>query len=470
MSKKKVGIIIGAVVVVAAIATGGLYFSGVLGKGEGSSSDKVYVESVSTIMGAGISGNNRYSGVIEPQESWDVNKDDNRTIAEVFVEVGDEVTEGAQLFSYDVEELELQIEQQKLEIEGIDNEISDYNSQIADLQKEKASAPADQQLDYTTRIQSLQTSIKQSEYNRKSKEAEMEKTKKSMENSIVTSKIAGVVKSINDNNDSDEYGNRTAYMTILATGEYQVKGAVNEQNRGMISEGLPVIVRSRVDEELTWSGRITKVDTENTISNNNNGYYTDSSDEMTTSSKYPFYVALDSMDGLILGQHVYIELDMGLQPVEKEGVWLYSYYIVMDDENPYVWTSNGRDKLEKRAVELGEYDENMDQYEIKSGLTEEDLIAFPMPGLYEGVTTVTNPEEVDYDAPLYQQDSTEYPMDDEFIYDTEYPMDDEFLYNTEIPLEDGSVDGLDREIMDVNENDIDGMVPADVNNDTEVAE
>lgn len=421
MSKKKVGIIIGAVVVVAAIATGGLYFSGVLGKGGGSSSDKVYVESVSTIMGAGISGNNRYSGVIEPQESWDVNKDESRTIAEVFVEVGDEVAEGAQLFSYDVDELELQLEQQKLELEGIDNEISDYNSQIADLQKEKASAPADQQLDYTTRIQSLQTSIKQSEYNRRSKESEMEKTKKSMENSVVTSKIAGVVKSINDNN-NDEYGNSTAYMTILATGEYQVKGAVNEQNRGMISEGLPVIVRSRVDEELTWSGSITKLDTENTISNNNNGFYTDSSDEMTTSSKYTFYVALDSMDGLMLGQHVYIELDMGLQPV-KEGVWLYSYYIVMDDGDPYVWSSNGKDRLEKRVVELGEYDENLDQYEIKSGLTEEDLIAFPMPGLYEGVTTVTNPEEVDYDAPLYQQDGTESPMEDEFLYDTEFPME-----------------------------------------------
>jgi HlyD family secretion protein len=469
MSKKKVGIIIGAVVLVAAVAAGGLYFSGVLGKGGGSSSDKVYVETVSTIMGSGISGNNRYSGVIEPQESWDVNKDEGRTVAEVFVEVGDEVAEGAQLFSYDVEELDLQLEQQKLELEGIDNEISDYNSQIADLQKEKASAPADQQLDYTTRIQSLQTSIKQSEYNRRSKEAEMEKTKKSMENSVVTSKIAGVVKAINDS-DSDEYGNRLPYMTILATGEYQVKGAVNEQNRGMISEGLPVIVRSRVDEELTWSGSITKLDTENTISNNNNGYYSDSSDEMTTSSKYPFYVALDSMDGLILGQHVYIELDMGLQPAEKEGVWLYSYYIVMDDGDPYVWASNGRDKLEKRVVELGEYDENLDQYEIKSGLTEEDLIAFPMPGLYEGVTTVTNPEEVDYDAPLYQQDSTESPVDDEFIYDTEYPMDDGFMYNTEFPMEGGAADGLYREVTDINENDIDGMVPAGMDDDAEVAE
>ena len=72
MSKKKAGILIGGVVVVAAAAVIGLYFSGALeGKG-GSSKDKVYVESVSKIMGMGISGNNRYSGVVEPQDSWDV--------------------------------------------------------------------------------------------------------------------------------------------------------------------------------------------------------------------------------------------------------------------------------------------------------------------------------------------------------------------------------------------------------------
>ena len=452
MSKKKVGIIIGVVAVVAAVTVGGLYFSGVLGGGSGSSSDKVYVESVSTLMGQGISGNNRYSGVVEPQKSWDVNRDESRTIDEVFVEVGDEVAEGDQLFSYDVNDMQLQLEQQKLELESINNEISDYNSQIADLQAEKATAAAELQLDYTTRIQTIQNSIKQSEYQKKSKQAEIEKTQNAMENCVVTSKIAGVVKSINENG-MDSNGNSTAYMTILATGDYQVKGIVNEQNRWMISEGQPVIIRSRVDEELTWSGSITKVDTENTVSTNSDMYYSDGGDDTTNSTKYPFYVSLNAVDGLMLGQHVYIELDMG-QQTTKEGVWLYSYYLVMDEEKPYVWVAHGKNKLEKRTVELGEYDENMDEYEITSGLTQEDLIAFPMPGLYEGVTTVTNPEEVDYDSPLYQQGDTEMMDDgawmDEGMYDTEYMMDegmygteymmDESMYDTEYSVDDMMLD------------------------------
>jgi hypothetical protein len=47
-----------------------------------------------------------------------------------------------------------------------------------------------------------------------------------------------------------------------------------------------------------------------------------------------------------------------------------------------------------------------------------------MPGLYEGVTTVTNAEEVDYSSPLYNQDSDEGMYEgDEDVYGTEYNED-----------------------------------------------
>ena len=53
-----------------------------------------------------------------------------------------------------------------------------------------------------------------------------------------------------------------------------------------------------------------------------------------------------------------------------------------------------------------------------------------MQGLYEGVTAVTNAEEVDYSSPLYNQESTDDSGMDEGIYDeygTEYM--DEGMYN-----------------------------------------
>ena len=153
-----------------------------------------------------------------------------------------------------------------------------------------------------------------------------------------------------------------------------------------------------------------------------------------TASKYPFYIELESADGLILGQHVYIELDNGQEQV-KEGLWLYGSYIIQDEEKPYVWAANDKHQLEKRYIELGAYDEAMDEYEILSGLTADDYITWPMPGLYEGVTTVTNEAEVDYSSPLYNQEPEE--MGTEQVYPEEMgtEMMMESIPDTELGME-----------------------------------
>lgn len=91
---------------------------------------------------------------------------------------------------------------------------------------------------------------------------------------------------------------------------------------------------------------------------------------------------------------------------------------------------NDKKRLEKRYVELGEYDEDLAEYEILSGLSLDDYITWPMEGLYEGVTTVTDVSEVDYSSPLYNQDGTEM-----LDYGTEM-LD----YGTEMMYENGMYD------------------------------
>ena len=85
---------------------------------------------------------------------------------------------------------------------------------------------------------------------------EIQKLKDSIENSVVESEMAGVVKSINDGSETDMYGNSQAFMTIIAMGDFRVKGMINEQNMGSIMEGQPVLVHSRVDEDVVWNGTI----------------------------------------------------------------------------------------------------------------------------------------------------------------------------------------------------------------------
>lgn len=466
MNKKKAGVIAGIVVLAAAVAAGVWYYKKNDGKDK---NDKVYVQKVSAIMGTATGVQNRYSGVVQPQKTVDVNPDSERTVKEVYVKVGDEVEEGTPLFCYDVDEIEMDLQQAKLELENIDIEISNYKNQIAELQKEKDAAAEGDKFEYTTQIQTVQTSIRQSEFEKEGKKLEIEKIQKKMDNSEVKSKIAGVVKTLNDNEAAQEMGDSSAFLTILATGEYRVKGKINEQNAAMISPGANVIIRSRVDETMTWNGTINNIETGEPEEDEDEMMMGGEDDSMTSSSSYPFYVALENADGLMLGQHVLIELDEG-QTEKKEGVWLYASYIVQDGENAaadgvsseeisteekdenkrseeaggaFVWADDGNGKLVKKPVVLGEYDEALDEYEIKSGLEPSDLIAWVMPGLYEGIATVTNAEDVDYSSGLYNQESGTEEMFDE---GTEMPMDEMFpedgMSDTEMMIDEGFTRGV----------------------------
>jgi HlyD family secretion protein len=150
----------------------------------------------------------------------------------------------------------------------------------------------------------------------------------------------------------------------------------------------------------------------------------------------------------MLGQHVYIEMDEG-QTQTKDGIWLFSSYVVTDEDgSSYVWADNGNNKLEKRTVELGEYDEELDEYEIVSGLSETDYITYPMSGLYEGVTTVTDIDEIDYTSPLYTDDTEDEYSDtdwDDYEYDEDdYEYDeDDYEYDEDDYGDDESEDGME---------------------------
>ena len=440
MGKKSVGILIGVAAVAAVLGGTGYYFRDDIRQmipifDDGSSEDKVYVEKVSRIMNQYAGVSNRYNGVVETQDSYEVNVDSSRTISEIKVEAGDEVEEGQTLVTYDTSDLTMKIEQAKLELEGIQNEIDNYNKQIDTLTKEMEKVEESERYDYTTQIQNIQNSIAQKQFDMESKKLEISKEQKQVSSSSVVSKVAGVVKEINEKG-VDSNGNSAPFMTILQTGEYRIKGSIDEQNVWMLSEGQEVVIRSRVDSTKTWSGTIGKIDTESPQQGNDNGYYsTSSAGDTQSASKYPFYVDLDSVDGLILGQHVYIELDQGQEEV-KEGLWLYGSYIVQDEDTPYVWAANEKNRLEKRYIELGEYDADMDEYEIVSVLAEDDYIAWPMAGLHEGVTTVTDEAEVDYSSPLYNQPADENLYDTEGVYDTELLYDVlDSVYDTELPDE-----------------------------------
>ena len=251
----------------------------------------------------------RYAGIIEPQKTLTVARDPARTVAQVFVKPGDNVTKGQQLFSYDTEESALTIRQATLELDGIDNNMTETRNQIAELEAERKAADKGKQLEYTIEIQQLQSQLNQLELDSRMKSAEIESLKKAQANAVVTAEMDGVVRQINT---LDESG--ANYITISAVGAYRVKAKIDELHVASLSVGTPVTVYARTGG-ASWKGTVSAIDTETPadadeqggmmMSDNYGNYGEDDVSGKATS--YYFYVTFDTADALLLGQHVYVE-------------------------------------------------------------------------------------------------------------------------------------------------------------------
>ena len=337
----------------------------------------VFVQSVAELGGlGGIAPDDRFAGIVVSENVAEVNRDSDKTIKELLVKAGDDVKKDQVLFSYDTEQLQLALDKQRLEQEQLEASIENFQRQIADLEKQRKRVKESAQLQYTVQIQSLQVDLKEAELNLQAKEREVAKSEEVLDNAEVKSPVDGRVQAINESG-TDNQGRPAPYITIQKSGAYRVKGTLGELQRGGIMEGSRMRIASRTDESIFWLGTVSLVDYENPSQENQNDmYYGMSTDEMTTSSKYPFYIELDNTEGLILGQHVYLTMEK--EEGEVTGIPLSMAFLCYDDEgNAYVWAENSRGKLEKRFVTLGAPNDMMGTVSVIEGLAETDYIAFP---------------------------------------------------------------------------------------------
>ena len=367
----------------------------------GGSGTAVYVQSVERLAAmGGIAPGNRFLGMVVSEHTAEINRDADKTIAELLVKEGDDVQEGQALFSYDTEELQLNLDKKNLELQQLKSSIETYKQKIATLEKERDTVSGTARLQYTVEIQSAQVDQKEAELKLKTKEDEVKKAQELLDNSTVVSPITGRVQKINESDTTGSDGKPAAYIVIQQSGSYRVKGVLGELQRGSLKEGDRVKLVPRTDDNTVWTGSVTLVDYENP----SQGSETDrnmgiASDEMSTASKYPFYVALDSTDGLMLGQHLYIELDTGN---DAPGVGISGAFLCYnEDGSAYVWAEKGG-KLEKRAVTLGDYDPMTDVQKITEGLSLEDYIAYPDPELCRSGAPTTHDQPVADTEPVME--------------------------------------------------------------------
>ena len=388
-------------VIVILLIIGGLgaagYFYGLpLIMGEnGVDNNIAYVSKASSFSTNSSFLSNRYSAVIESQEVISVDSDNEKKIKDVFVKSGDTVKKGDKLFEYDAEEMQFQLDQFRLDREQAQAEIKSYKDQIESLDKEYKNATSkNQKLSLENQIEATKLNLKKAEYSQETLEKNIKKLENSIKNSVVKSSVDGMIKTVDDPTAS-------AYITITSSGDFRVKATVNEEHIGDFYVDEAITIRSRTNESVTWNGKVVSIDTAKPITSNQ-GYGLD------TATKYPVYISLDTTDGLLIGQHVTIEEKVVAEGDEKskKGLWLESFLIADAESSPYVWVENNG-VLEKRSVQLGKFDNGLSKYEILSGITGDDYIAFPEERFFEGMPTAHGFEETELESePLPESEST----------------------------------------------------------------
>ena len=371
----------------------------------------VYVQRVGDLQSdAGLSIG-RYAGIVESQKIEKIKFDASKTIGEIAVEAGQKVSQGDVLFTYNTQVMQLDVEAGQLEIDSLQATVTTNSEQIKQLQSERGSVEGADRLAYDAQIQQLQSEINSTNYQIKTKQAEIDRLKKEIENAAVTSPVTGVVESVADPMNPDQNA-PDVLVTVRNGGDLRVKGSVSEQNISNIYTGQSVIVRSRVDADKTWKGTIGAIDTGSAAAGEES---MNGEGDSGRASFYSFYVELESSEKLIMGQHVVIEPNVG-QSVDKSGIWIPSSFIMQEGDTCFVWARNARGRLQKQTVAVQRYDEGMDEYEITSGLTLEDYIAWPDENCVPGAKTTT-----EY---VYNEDEEVPPEEEDAAPEEDAPAED----------------------------------------------
>ena len=165
----------------------------------------VYVQNVSTLsqMG-GIAASDRFNGIVVSENVSEVKKDDDKVVEEVYVKLGDDVKKDQPLFTYDTEQLQLNLEKQQLEASQLESSIENYTQQIAQLEKDRDKAwSSSDKLKYSLQIQTNQIDLKEAELKLKTKQSDLKKTEHLLANAVVKAPVAGRITTLGgDSSDS----------------------------------------------------------------------------------------------------------------------------------------------------------------------------------------------------------------------------------------------------------------------------
>lgn len=170
-------------------------------------------------------------------------------------------------------------------------------------------------------------------------------------------------------------------IKLSSGGGYYIDATLSELERDLVKVGQEVTVNSW-DTGMTYTGTVVSISDVPSSRNSYNG------NNNPNASSYPFRVFVDESADLQAGKYVNVQYSSA----EQSGIYLEKPFLRTEDGQSVVYARGENGLLERRVVTVGK---SMGGYyvEIKDGLTEDDMVAFPYgKNVKPGVPT----EEGDY--------------------------------------------------------------------------
>lgn len=216
-------------------------------------------------------------------------------------------------------------------------------------------------------ISDKEKEIRDLELNQKETALKIKNAKKALEDQTVKATIAGVIKKVGDPEKPSQDG--SAFIQVDSQQGLYVRGYVSELVLDQLTPGTMLQISS-------WSSGAFATATVKEVSPYPaENYMVYSSGAQA--SYYPFTALIDEgAEGFQNLESVSISMTVGADETAQNAIYLSKAFIREENGQKYVFVRGEDGKLERRPVKTGKIVYG-NQYEIKSGLTAEDYIAFP---------------------------------------------------------------------------------------------
>ncbi|HEK9101222.1 efflux RND transporter periplasmic adaptor subunit [Bacillus pfraonensis] len=381
-NKKKKWIIIGVIALIVAIVAVNIFM--VQGKKKGAAKgDAVSFEKVTERT---LNNTKLISGQVKPGNIESFYADPSKgKVKDIAVKEGQEVEKGTKLFSYDNEEINLQLKQAELDQKMANMRYDQGKKKIDSLKKEikkaKDSGAGKEVTDpMEEQVSELEMGQKTIDLEKEKGQLQSQELKKKQGELTIYSNFAGVVQKLDKDAAQSSAqavgGQGKSFLQIASKDPFQIQGTLTELQKSQIQKDQTFTATAKANSKKKWTGKITEVSEFPTSAEMAQAAGAEGTQNM---SQYTYKASLDGQEGLSPGYHVSLQVSLE----NKKMIAVPSKSIVEKDGEPFVYVEE-KGKLRKQNVKKGSTDG--DWTEVLEGVTVgQKVVKNPSDNVYDGM-------------------------------------------------------------------------------------